>query len=233
MERWCGTCGKKFNSIRERDFICPACIDEMQKRPTVCVERKELNTYTAFLDFDIVWTRVENNPGDKPSWKYTLKGSEFGASWQGRIDIFAPEPIQRGAVVHIYEMEVTHRTEPRKLRENSEYDFRQEYEKEESGKMLFTRKYLRLEKTDMTESGNVFGRFEAHSKYTLKGYGKQFSEKIYGEPVAVWEVSGGSRNGRFSTVCWFAIISEESPVYIEHTENNYTEKECFSGKEEL
>jgi len=85
--------------------------DFTHNRPSAVVQRKVRQRLIAILDFDVMWEEFQPRPSDRPSYVY----HNSPKNWQnptetmsGRIDIYAPTEIKRGATVAIDVIEVTH-----------------------------------------------------------------------------------------------------------------------------
>lgn len=202
----CRDCGEEFQSFLVRGFWmsrCPTCLDKAQHRPTVVVERVALSEPLLCV--------VESLPGglqqaradgkrDVPFWKLVVKGSDFGARWNGRIDIFSRENIVSGDVVLLTEMKSVHRRDG------------------DGGEVIERRKYVRLDKADASEVDvaalpRLVWRV-ANTKTTLKGYGRQYCNKLDGSPLWERRVSGGVRSGRMYTVAALAVVDDDHPLSV-------------------
>lgn len=80
------------------------------------------------------------------------------------------------------------------------------------------REYLVLFPTRQEEPEQQLVYVYAHSKETLKGFGRQYSARLSGDPLFKWECRGGARNGRFETVAWLAVVDPYHRVEHHHRE---------------
>ncbi|MFA5715919.1 MAG: hypothetical protein WC998_09270, partial [Candidatus Paceibacterota bacterium] len=116
----CTSCGQPFSvgllslidkGIRYMPTHCPACLDRRQRRPVVALRTECVREWPAVRIHSLPceWTAFRAREGDLPDWKITVRGSRYGAAWQGRIDIRAPHkafhnPPAAGDVVSVREM---------------------------------------------------------------------------------------------------------------------------------
>jgi len=235
----CQGCGEEFPvspghfaglGFRHMPKRCPTCCDLRQGRPSVIVDRSILNLYDGVEIASLPPGEWEESRGwdkDVPACKLTIKGDRYGASWSGRIDLFALRAPEKGDIVSIREMEAQHRVKVvRELRSTLEYGSvtvereipitTTEEEEPEAEKVIRTRKYLVIEPFDGPATSRLVWA-EAHTKTTLKGFGRQYWASITGDPVASWIVSGGYRSGRAGTTGALAIVSEDRPLVVEKT----------------
>ena len=204
---------------------CSRCKDVQQGRPSVVERRRKVNFYDAVKVKSLPgeWKKVSTGfDEDVSSFRIIFKGKEFGASWNGRIDIYSSRPIKSGEVVNIREMEVVHRVrikiETRRTLEHGEVSIEKEVPlfsaegKEESR----TRRYLVFEPVDSEPKAHLVW-VTAHTKTTLKGLGRQYWSKVTGAPITRWAVSGGARSERFHTDGVLAVVDEEHPIVVTTT----------------
>jgi hypothetical protein len=188
------------------------------------VERKLLNVYDGVKIVSLPpgeWREVKGWKKDISGYKMAIKGSMYGASWNGRIDLFAPTLPQIGDVVSVREMEAKHlikvRREQKQTMEHGEVIVEKELpitaEDPEAEEVIRTRHYLVLEPFDGEATCQLVWA-EAHTKTTLKGLGRQYWARVEGTPLASWEVKGGYRSGRAYTVGTLAIVDSDHPLYI-------------------
>lgn len=208
---------------------CPKCVDLSQRRPSVVVERRLLNVYDGIELVSLPpgeWQDVKAWEKDVPAFKLVIKGSRYGASWSGRIDLFATSIPSPGNIVSIREMEAKHLIKVRRenrARNDFESGTVQEYIKEielpvtaddpDAEEVIRVRRYLVLEPFD----GPAICRLvwaEAYTKTTLKGFGRQYWAEIKGAPIVSWLVSGGVRSGRAHTTGALAIVDQDHPLYV-------------------
>lgn len=225
----CSFCGAEFDvnpseySILGLSYLpkrCPKCIDIQQKRPDITLSRKEL--FSSIVQIHSLppgeWSRYQAAGTDVPVWRMLVKGSLFGASWNGRIDLWATggEPPKPSDVVQLSWMESVKRI----VKKEPEVDRDQATSEVEE-----VRRYVRLDPApDAEPNGRVLVWASAHSKTTLKGFGRQYSESL--EESSIWKlgISGGVRSGRERTSAVLAIVHEDSPIRIIHREGGSLEE---------
>ena len=110
----CRDCGTTFEGTFVRGAWpgrCPACADIAQRRPTVIQERVTLyGPVLAVIDsLPGNWEEYTARRGDAPVFKIERSGAEFGASWSGRVVLFAPKPFATGDIVVFEEIEAKHK----------------------------------------------------------------------------------------------------------------------------
>jgi len=232
----CQRCGKEF-PVSPDHFMrlgfkhlpkrCPKCVDLAQRRPSVVVERRLLNVYDGIELVSLPpgeWQDVKAWEKDVPAFKLVIKGSRYGASWSGRIDLFAPAPPQAGDVVSVREMEAKHLIKVRREQRGTLEHGKVTVEKElpitaddpEAEDVIRVRRYLTIEPFDGEPTSKLVWA-EAHTKTTLKGLGRQYRARVEGIPVAKWVISGGYRSGRAHTVGVLAVVNQDHPLYIVKT----------------
>lgn len=234
---------EQFNQLPKR---CPSCIDKKQLRPSIVVER------LCTVEFDGItieslpsqeWEKVESGvETDYPCFKISVKGSRYGRSWSGRIDIFADKQYKPGDSVKIRVMESRHLV--KKLRYQSAHIQRSPFDppthtvektipitsKEEStdantiSEEVEERQYLYLSEVGEEAGGRKLIWRTSHSKTTLKGFGRQYHASLNPE-ATLWSksCSGGVRSGRASTEGVLAIVEEGHPLIYTFQEG--TDKE--------
>ncbi|MFH1462311.1 MAG: hypothetical protein ABIG08_01240 [bacterium] len=217
---------------------CPRCQDVRQARPSVVEERRELATYGPVVVGNLPgeWEEYSTGTeGDYPRYKIDIRGRRFGASWDGRIVIYAPRSVVPGEVVTIREMEATHRFREETVEvahvQKSPHEPPTHTEIQprpvtsiEGEEVLRKRCYLVLEPASDAEPKGKLVWATAYTKTTLKGFGRQFWAKVRGAPIVQWEISGGARSGRFHTTGILAIVDAEHPLVVETTGDIKEEK---------
>lgn len=197
------------------------------------------------------WVQVQpQHPGDSSHYKIVIKGNEYGASWSGRIDIFAPEPFKQGDVVNVREMcskhlvRVVSKGGYRTFHDGTPYEKDEEVpitqdvqpvtnpEEPQKGDIVKVRdvirerRYLVLGRSDAAPACKLVWA-TARTKTTLKGFGRQYWASANTEAcITSWMVSGGVRSGRAHTTGVMAIVNEEHPLYIEKT-GDIKGDECY------
>lgn len=254
----CGSCGKQFPNYGKGTppKKCPTCKDKEQERPSIVQTRRLLRSWQAIQIESLPdeWQEISaQSHGDANHYKIVVKGERYGASWSGRIDIFASEPFKKGDIVNIREMCSEHkvrlvtRSGYRSFHEGIPYT-REEVvpitqdvqvtvtDPENPNKgdivkvedVIKQRRYLVLEKASegTTATSNLVYAI-AHTKTTLKGLGRQYWADANAEAtITHWNVSGGARSGRFHTTGVLAVVSEEHPLYIKKT-GDIQGDECY------
>ncbi|OHA73325.1 MAG: hypothetical protein A2940_01200 [Candidatus Wildermuthbacteria bacterium RIFCSPLOWO2_01_FULL_48_29] len=228
----CADCGKYFvyypQYLRsgQAPKRCPRCKDLQQGRPSVAEERRQIALYedVKVVNLPGEWTEFHSETHrDTPQWRIDIKGQKFGAAWEGRIVIYAPRPIGVGETVTIREMEVLHRvkvkTEIRQTLHHGPVAVERELSitGAEGEEALRSRRYLVLESTPGVEPRAELVWATAHTKTTLKGFGRQYWAKVGGTPIAQWKITGGYRSGRAHTEGVLAIVSEDHPLLVTTT----------------
>lgn len=240
----CNECGKEFDvnpghfaqmGFKNLPKRCPTCLDKKQLRPSIVQERKLLNVYDGveIVSLPDSWQKVDSFEKDLPSYQMIIKGSRFGASWSGRIDIFASHPFRSGDVVSIREMEAQHIIKVRhEYRSTMHYgtvavtkELPVTTDNPEAEEVIRTRRYLVLEPHDKPATCHLVWT-EARTKTTLKGLGRQYHARVSGAPIAKWEIWGGYRSGRAYTTGILAIVDKEHPLYITVT-GDIQEEKCY------
>lgn len=209
---------------------CPACQDKYQQRPSIVEKRICLQEFDGveIMSLPASWEGKEaHTHTDFPYWSICVKGSRFGRSWSGRIDIFAKRGFKVGEIVKVRVMKSTHLVKKRRFQaghiQKSPYDPPthtvertldiNSSETEGVTEGIETRQYLVLEETDATPSGDKLVWETAHTKTTIKGYGRQYHADLDTRMVIfVMTCKGGYRSGRANTTGVLAIVSEIHPL---------------------
>lgn len=206
---------------------CPTCTDKEQERPSIVQERQELGKWEGVKITSLPgdWSEIETNVHtDYTGFSIVKKGKDFGISWSGRIDIFAKEPFAIGDIVNIRLMTVSHLVKKKQYERSTmkhgtivierNIDMTEDTEGEDNiVERNEGREYLVFEKP---QSSEVSARLVWHTagwKYTLKGYGRQWSSSIQGTPLVQWRITGNCRSGRYGTTGVLAIVDEEHPIF--------------------
>ena len=226
----CLCCGKKFLYYHEGtpQKRCPICTDKKQARPSIVQKRELLNFYDGIeiVSLPTKWVHVPpEGERDDSFFKIVVKGSQYGADWNGRIDIFASEPFENGDVVSIREMEVQHQIKMKKReRQTMKYGV-VEVEDElpitstenDVENIVRSRRYLRFERSEELPTAHLVYAI-AYTKTTIKGFGRQFWASVNTDTcIGSWKISGGVRSGRAHTTGVIAIVSNEHPLIITKT----------------
>jgi hypothetical protein len=229
----CQQCGEEFPvnpghfaqmGFKNLPKRCPKCADIAQARPSVVVGRKCIAVYDGVEIVSLPpgdWQETEGYKKDIPAFRLTVKGSRYGASWSGRIDLFATSIPSPGNIVSIREMEAKHlikvRREQRGTLEHGKVTVEIELpvtaDDPDAEEVIRVRRYLVLEPFDGPATCRLVWA-EADTKTTLKGFGRQYWAEIKGAPIASWLVSGGVRSGRAHTTGALAIVDQDHPLYV-------------------
>lgn len=227
---------------------CPACSDEIQGRPDIVLDRQTLYEVVCRVDgsFARLFARATEFrplPTDDPSRRLTVKGSDYGASWSGRIDIFSHVwPVKTGAVVTLSYNQVRRRTwyvekkiqtcgfrgyvvgrttsrrvPPNYIPADGESEVKER--EEENTYVLLTQTLYSTSSALQRDNMPVLMWLEAYSKTTLKGFGRQFHRRIEGVPLWHLDVSGGVRSGRLGTHAMLAVCDPLDPVKVTGTDD--------------
>jgi len=181
---------------------------------------------------------VTGQHDDHPCVRMTVKGDRYGVAWNGRIDIYAHTTWQPGDVVWLTELEVVHRVKAVEKR-CSTSPFTQlaggpvakiVHEKvplwyrREGEEVIETRRYVRLDNVRDEEIANLSDAEhatmprlvwrEAHSKTTIKGFGRQYANQLRGVPLWEKRVSGGCRTGRIHSEGSLALVDDDHPLEV-------------------
>jgi len=242
--RTCRDCGKEFESRIIRGFWlsrCPECADVRQHRPSAVKERTVVvePIMCAIESLPGDWQQfVTGQHDDHPCVRMTVKGDRYGVAWNGRIDIYAHTTWQPGDVVWLTELEVVHRVKAVEKR-CSTSPFTQlaggpvakiVHEKvplwyrREGEEVIETRRYVRLDNVRDEEIANLSDAEhatmprlvwrEAHSKTTIKGFGRQYANQLRGVPLWEKRVSGGCRTGRIHSEGSLALVDDDHPLEV-------------------
>lgn len=237
--RTCRECGQEFESRIIRGFWmsrCPECADVRQHRPSAVKERTVVT--------EPIMCVIESLPGDwqqfatgqhddQPCVRLVVKGDRYGVSWSGRIDIYAHTLWQPGDVVWLTEMEVVHRVKVVEERRPTS-PFTQlaggpvakivqkkvPLYQRDGEEIIETRRYVRLDNVrddEMPEDLSVLPRLvwrEAHSKTTIKGFGRQYANQLRGAPLWEKRISGGCSTGRIHSEGALALVDDDHPLEV-------------------
>lgn len=250
--RVCGNCGENFAVYEQIDENtpqknCPKCASLRRARRTGVVQtRKCLEEYRGVqIITDLpTWNDVRSRAGH--SLKSVTKGSQGGASWSGRIDIWArgfDKAPTNGDFVNIRLMESSVEPKPEMVEARLEKyagvisrqagddpakieEVTARFKKELS--QIEKRRYIVLEPATPNEdldeeerNAHLMLVFEsAYSKVTLKGFGRQFRSSINTENVisVLGSAAGGARSGRFGTEYILAVVSPDHPLVMKFFE---------------
>ncbi len=237
----CIRCGKNFMfnpsefTLAGFDDIpkkCPACCDIQQHRPELVISRKCEQFFPVVRIKSLPGEWVEFNPEGNsiPCFRQDVKGSRFGAAWNGRIVIFTLRPVTENDVVSLSVMKVCKQvrevtTSHATMKHGTvATTHRVPMSCEEGDVKEVTDTYLRLDPSQVNgEEVPSLVWATAHTKTTLKGLGRQFHASIDTD-TAIWSmsISGGARNYRFHTEGVLAIVSEQHPLLKKFSEHGQT-----------
>lgn len=222
---------------------CPTCLDKIQTRPDVVLERGTIEEFVCRVHptaATLLANAVEFQPlpTDKPSRRLIIKGERYGASWRGRIDVFSHVwPISSGDVVTLaynftrrqvwcvsrqikacgYLGYVVERSKSYRVLAGHvpEPGESEVMEREETNEyVLLTRTLASTTSALQRDALPVLCWIEAYSKTTLKGLGNQFHRRIVGNPLWSLSVDGGCRSGRYGTHGMLAVVDPMDPVTV-------------------
>lgn len=234
----CTRCGREF-SFNPAEFNilglqnipqkCPACVDAIQKRPEIVLDRR-VKEYFGPVEIETLpdeWAEYRASEGDRHIYRIDVKGKKFGASWYGRIIIFAPAPFAPGDIVVVNVMEVKKLIKEiekkRKTMEHGEVTYfrRVPIDSPEGQTKEIVDQYIRFDpyKGDEKPIGKLVWR-TARTKTTLKGLGRQYFAGFETE-ACIWSkaIRGGFRSGRAYTDGVLAIVNEKHPLVYWFKEN--------------
>lgn len=223
----CQECAKPFAHFTLRRIqMCPTCADVAQGRTSVVVERLVLQSfdYVRVTSLPGEWEKFVAADGDSPVWRITVKGSEFGAAWQGRIDLYTPWEggVRVGDVVRVRHMRATHKvrtiytdraTRHGVVTHRAVLPITDTIGEEE----LERHEYVVLEPQHVTDYRHELVWVTAHTKTTLKGFGRQYWAHVGGTPLWQMNVMGGYRSGRAHTHGILAVVDDKHPLVVTGT----------------
>ncbi len=232
--RICSKCSKPFvfyagSRYKNAAKVCPTCIDMAQGRPSYVVERHELARYNGveIVSLPDEWEEFDTKyHSDHQCYRIDIKGSKYGASWLGRIVIYADKPYAAGDVVDIREMRAVHKVKRVYRQRGTVYGtvvstfentpMSEDVDDDDANAVVVheERPYLVFEPSDTDPQYNLHW-ITRYSKTTLKGYGRQYRYTIDSSAaIASWRVYGGARSGRLGTTGVLAITDEDHPVIV-------------------
>jgi len=230
MKRECRMCGTEFEAQQFRGTFpayCPTCQDIRQKRPSIIIERELLfgPVIVEIKSLPGKWEEFQARERDLPCCKISVKGRRFGASWRGRIDIFAPKAWSPGDIVEFSEIESVHLVRYKKSYHPTIYGgkvlvkSKLALDSDEGEIELERRRYIRLDPLpEGTEVPDELPRLiwsVASYKTTLKGLGRQYRYKHVGCPIWSASIHGSVRSGRKGAEGVLAIVDDEHPLSVE------------------
>jgi hypothetical protein len=230
----CRDCDKSFESrlIRGAWLVrCPTCADIAQRRPSVVIERRQLFSQLVLVEsLPGAWKRFQASPKDEGCWEIKRKGSQYGAAWSGRVDMFSGDalPPRVGQVALFEEIEALHRLRsesekvgryaPNGIRLTYNIEHRLPPQSEKGREIIDRHRYVRLSSPGAIalnpEELPKLIWLSCYSKTTLKGFGRQFEYQLIGSPLWKKEVTGGVRSGRAYTESVLAIVDDDHPLEV-------------------
>jgi len=221
--------------------ICPTCKDREQGRPEIVLTRESvwdgvirIGESASHLLSDLRPFRAQ--AGDSLCWKVTLKGARYGKDWSGRLDIYShvdPSILIEDAIVpgsyNRVVKKVWIHTESRPTLEHGicRVSRRVVPETEGAEKRVKEDTYFIILPISPGEFPTPIGTLvyaKAHSKTTFKGYGRQYSASIKGEPIWGFDFYGGVRSGRANTSATLAVQADDAPLVVSHLEGTAIEE---------
>lgn len=238
----CKDCSKVFVWHDGERFVdnpqhCPACADKIQLRPSIVQERVEKARFdrVEIKSLPGAWSVVEAKvKTDYPCYKISKKGADFGASWSGRIDIFADAPYDIGNIVNVRVMASKHLVKIKRIQvghiQKSPFDEPTHLvertvdinspDEESMTTEIETREYIVLEEiAEVVAPQYSLVWATAYTKTTIKGYGRQYHADLDAS-ITLWSAScsGGVRSGRAGSEGVLAIVNEEHPLIYKFRE---------------
>ena len=231
------TCGKTFQcdipTMTALNFgtlprRCPECLDIAQGRPEIVESRKTLFERTVLVDESIAqldWKKFQAQEGDRKTMRAIIKGSQYGASWSGRIDIyshvgrpqtrqaylFAQKEVKKKIWVKRWEKDtMEHGKVSGYHRCASDDDGAEERKTVDKYCVLLPPPIDKVEQAKL-----IF--VTAHTKTTINGLGRQYWATFEGEPLWQMGVLGGYRSGRASTDARLAVVNKDHPLCVVKT----------------
>ena len=235
--RICAQCSKPFAQYHRRteQHLCPACIDLRDSRPSVVIERTLITLIEGvrIANLPADWQPFTADPErDEGCYRISLKGEQYGATWSGRLVLYAPRVIGRGEVVRLRHMRAAHQVQAI-YHEHATSPFTQlkggpastttreriaiTAEDPAAQTEIDRYEYVVLEPTPGSAAAYELIWAEADTKTTLKGYGRQYWAAITGAPLWELRIGGGLRSGRAHTTGVLAVVDTEHPLIIHGT----------------
>lgn len=226
IDKTCILCQRSFVSRQDTQKKCETCLGEQRqkKQHQITVDRRCLGSWICKNMLPRERFEVFTLPykGSLSSLKATFKGSEFGASWRGRIDIYVNGEkgkrnefgfLEFPEYVRVRYMEVTKQSgiisEPNcNLGQEDTLEY-------SSTNYYLSLDYLypdEVEGLEEIELDQQIVYVKAYTKTTNKGLGRQFWAKLEGNPIYAWYMRGGARGGRFGTEAAIAIVNKNNPI---------------------
>lgn len=205
----CKSCGKVFQSywVRGAKMLrCPTCQDIKQNRPSIVIDRGiEFGQVCVVKSLPGVWEPYQASKDDLACWKICKKGSDWGVSWSGRIDIYSHDriPAKVGDVVLFEKCVSVHRRE------------------DMTDRPLEIREYYRLSTLPNNNQSSLSELvwITANWKTTIKGFGRQYKYDLIGSPLWEHRISGQVRSGRLGNVGCLALVDEKHPLEVKEVFN--------------
>jgi hypothetical protein len=200
----CSSCGKKFQSFWVHGVQlrrCPTCADIKQHRPSVIIDRGvDFSAIVKVKSLPSEWQVFQSNKKDFACWKQSVKGEQFGASWDGRIDLYSQDtiPPKPTDIALLESCVAVHRRE------------------DMPDRPIEIRTYFRLNSAGMQPSNELpeLIWLTAGWKTTIKGLGRQWRNELVGSPIWESRISGQVRTGRMGTIGSLAIVDESHPLEV-------------------
>lgn len=236
INKTCILCEKPFVTRFENSLRCPECNDKRKNHDAhnVAVSRNCVESWICKIALpESKFEIFETDRHDNPSLRAIFRGKDGGyVDWCGRLDVYVSgegktETPTLPNFGRVRLMEVEKMGNPKKKVEGKpdlNYDKKYQY---------LAIDPFREELPENNIDGTLIYR-KAHSKYTIKGYGRQYSAHfITDECLWFFMMSCRVRSGRASVDSLLAIVGTENPLIRVFSENGHDEKVCWkSAKEE-
>lgn len=214
----CRKCGKSFETRPHPRFgtlpkTCPKCRQSLPTHRLISRERRGKWQGVLIKSLPGTWREfVANKPNAAKRYKIDVSGRRFGASWFGRIVIWADREFGPGDIVDVVQMKATYQVRLRAITQYSTgaafagfpgvyytvyehlpLDHQPESEDERVFDSTETHEYLVLYPSDIAEPTLKMGWLTAIQKWN-----RDDQLEIPRETVFVKQIAGTSRTGRHS-----------------------------------
>lgn len=224
----CEVCERTFETRIDNAKRCKTCNDRRKRKAEskVTINREQIDAWICRIAlpenrFSLWGTGLH---ADNPCLRAIFKGRDLGlADWQGRLDVYVNqdphstpgnkrEPqMPKFGRVRLMQVEKAI-GETSKLEGKPDIVYPASY------------KYIAIDYFDNAYGGDIDGTLilvTSRSKYTLKGFGRQYSAGIdTHETIFATTMTARCRSGRISGEQVIAIVSEGQPLYHIHREDN-------------
>ncbi len=207
----CSDCNSEFIGIFQRgcwQSRCSTCTDIKRRKPTVVRERRSIAFFPCVeivaLPCQGQWVASKAEEKDLiESFQIHLKGSNWGASWVGRVDLYARKAFEIGKLCSVEVIEVEHQ-----LRD-ADFNLIEKCE---------SRRYIRLDEVEEFNSDELkyLCWLTASKDTTLKSL-NQYETKVREATAPLWhtKLSGECRSGRMGTDAILAVCQSPHALWVE------------------